>query len=1797
MDIFDSAILNTALMKKRTLLILLPGLFFFLKVSAQISCNNWLRIPNYNTTDYVSIGDLDMTGNKITVEALFAADTNYFIPSTISYDLVSKHTGPSDCNYLLRPVTAEITTTDGFYQIISCDYKPRKINHAALVYDGSTLKFYRNGFLMGSKPASGNLITNDLITKIGNYSFGSLNGSLKGYMNEVRIWNVARTKDEIKTYMNNPLPNPTSLPGLVAYYQFDNLSNKQGNTAWNGTLSGAASINNLIPDCNFVADSCITITQQQTCNGSFGNPVVNITFGSGTTNPGPQLPTAVPGATTNYNFANYATGTPPSAPIDGDYALINQVPVNSAWYTGARDHTGNANGYMAFFNSSPTPGDFYRQTVNNLCPGTTYEFSAWVANVINPSILPTAILPNITFKILDPVTSTELATFNTGDIPNENSLVWKQYSFLFTMPAGNSSVTLVLSNNNIGGNAQPGNDLAIDDITFKPCGPLTNASFSSTTQVDSTGISNCNSVNVFGNITGSFNSPSYQWQISSDGGTTFTNVTGAAALNATVSNLSNGQYIIRLLSAEAGNINSLNCRFISNLIKLTVNGCNVVPGIKGIINDYTAVTNINVCTNRITVEDASTFNVGDTVVIMQMKGATLTDTANTNNFGRIFFYNNTGGYEFNYIKSKTGQQIELQNAFLNDYNTAAGSVQLIRVPYFQTVTVADTLTCPAWNGKTGGVVILTSATDVILNAPVDVSTKGFRGGVIGGGFSCSNIDAWAVAAPVGGNKGESIAEYLLGKEAGGACLATGGGGAYAANSGGGGGANYGGGGNGGLHSNTCPSTTQSIGGQARNYGLPIALNMGSGGGGGQQDNGQPVAAGGNGGGIVILKAATLTCNTNRIIANGQNVTTLVRDEGGAGGGAGGSVFLFVNNYTDSLLVEAMGGYGSSNDNQIYPTRCHGPGGGGGGGYVGCNAPVQPLLVRTILDGGKAGKVLNPSSACYNTTNGAVDGENGGFVFNIPFIDFGLPFKKNIDSVRINETLTACKTFDFRGAAYTNTNSIQQWEWDFGDGAADDVQNTSHTYTLSGPHTVKLIVTDINGCRDSISKVVNTNGINFDFVFEQDICNPLLVHFKAVGDSTPEIFWSGGNGIITTNIRSPTFIYPGMGSYLVEYCTGNATTGCIDTVKKTIFVGWVNDNIIITPDTTVCFGDSKLLRSNIDSTLGFCWSPASFLNSANLANPTTSTPSTITYSLSAKSEEGNLVVNGNFNNGNTSFSSDYDSSVAPLSIAEYFVGISSLNAGPLTANCTDHTTGSGNMLVARCDFSSTSQVWAQKVTVLPNTNYTYSAWVQSLINPNTALLQLSINGNVVQDDITTFDPTCEWVQHAIQWNSGNSTTADLAIVHKSLLPGLGGYFAIDDISLSSYSIKRDTVKINVDTPFIDTRSDTTICQSASVQFNTIGAVSYSWIPATGLSNASIANPVATPVDTTKYIVTGTNAFGCIAKDSLTVFVKTKPLITSTGDTSICFNTPVQLFASGGVSYSWEPVALLNNAVIANPIASAATDTTKYIVIVTGANNCIAKDSFIVSVNPLPVFTVSENQSVCLDKQAQLNATGGNYYLWSPPALVNNPGVSNPLSVASNTTLYSVLIKDTLCGYDTTLATRVIILPLPEVTAGKENDINCAIGTSQLSAAGALQYSWVPAASLNNASIATPVASPVNSTTYTVTGTDAGGCSNTATVTVLADYRNGASYIMPNAFSPNGDQINDCFRPKYFGLIKELRLSVYNRWGQRVFFTTNPDDCWDGTYKGVPCDPGNFVYFLTAKTTCGNVERKGNVILVR
>lgn len=717
--------------------------------------------------------------------------------------------------------------------------------------------------------------------------------------------------------------------------------------------------------------------------------------------------------------------------------------------------------------------------------------------------------------------------------------------------------------------------------------------------------------------------------------------------------------------------------------------------------------------------------------------------------------------------------------------------------------------------------------------------------------------------------------------------------------------------------------------------------------------------------------------------------------------------------------------------------------------------------------------------------------------------------------------------------------------------------------------------------------------NSDFSYSQNACNPKQVSFSTNSTGFNSIKWDLGDGNTVNALTSFNHLYSSLGTYTVKMIQDFGS--CLDTITKTIAVNLQNDNLLIaTNDTTICAGTTKQLLAA--PSLNFCWSPTTYLNNPGVSNPITSTPQNITYYYTADITGTNLIANGNFNAGNSGFISQYTYTNPNTSEGQYFVGNNPQTWNAALSTCTDHTSGTGNMLMVNGATSPDVVIWKQTITVTPNTNYNFSAWVQSLISSNPAQLQVSINGNLIGNVNTAALATCLWSPLSVNWNSGNATSASITIANKNTQV-TGNDFALDDISFASVIKKTDSVKITVSNPLVKTNNDTTFCKGGQVQLNTTGANSYSWSPATGLNNPNIPNPIASPLATTQYIVTGISSAECTAKDTVIVNINNGPIVTKANDTTICQGSQAQLFATGGIAYSWSPAATLNNSSIPNPIATPSVTTT-YLVTVTGSNTCTTVDSVKVNIRSQNSFTVSPPLNVCPGKSVQLNAGGGDLYVWTPANSLSNALVPSPIATPGATTMYNVLITDTVCHFSSSLSTLVTVLQAPDVSAIKSNDIDCIYDKSTLSATGAQQYTWSPLIGLTNPQSATTIANPNATTEYFVTGIDVNGCENKDSVTLFVTKTGKAGYLMPSAFTPNGDGLNDCYGLKYWGTITNLEFSIYNRWGERIFFTKNPGECWNGTFKGLLLDTDVFIYQVKASTTCdASIYRKGTFTLIR
>jgi gliding motility-associated-like protein len=280
----------------------------------------------------------------------------------------------------------------------------------------------------------------------------------------------------------------------------------------------------------------------QQCDGNLGeNIFLDGNFGSGAAN----IPSTDPGIAPGYN---YITNPPP---IDGSYTITNDItPWQFEWgWSDIQDNSNDPQGYMMVVNASFEPGLFYEKEIEGLCGNTLYEFSADVFNLHNGS---NVIRPNVSFLINDEV------QFTTGNVP-ENGM-WNTYGFTFSTAPGETIVKLSLANNAPGGN---GNDLALDNISFRACGPEALILPETVQDVCVDG----EAVFLDATINGEqFPNPAIQWQQSFDGGITWVDLAGENSTSYLFNNLGAGSYYYRYkLASSDENLSNPFCQIISNI--------------------------------------------------------------------------------------------------------------------------------------------------------------------------------------------------------------------------------------------------------------------------------------------------------------------------------------------------------------------------------------------------------------------------------------------------------------------------------------------------------------------------------------------------------------------------------------------------------------------------------------------------------------------------------------------------------------------------------------------------------------------------------------------------------------------------------------------------------------------------------------------------------------------------------------------------------------------------------------------------------------------------------------------------------------------------------------------------------------------------------------------------------------------------------------------------------------------------------------------------------------------------------
>ncbi len=311
--------------------------------------------------------------------------------------------------------------------------------------------------------------------------------------------------------------------------------------------------------------------------------------------------------------------------------------------------------------------------------------------------------------------------------------------------------------------------------------------------------------------------------------------------------------------------------------------------------------------------------------------------------------------------------------------------------------------------------------------------------------------------------------------------------------------------------------------------------------------------------------------------------------------------------------------------------------------------------------------------------------------------------------------------------------------------------------------------------------------------------------------------------------------------------------------------------------------------------------------------------------------------------------------------------------------------------------------------------------------------------------------------------------------------------------------------------------------------------------------------------------------------------------SPGNIIICKGESVQLNAASSAAVSWQADPTLSCLLCNNPLASP--DTTTYYYASAAIGSCMAVETVLVEV-VVPAVTAAADTVLCNGASAQLYATGSGSITWTPATGLSCSSCDNPVASPASTILYYATASAGNC-----FAKDSVLVTVETISVEAGTDEQLLLGDSvMLHGSGASQYQWQPPDGLSCTDCASPVAMPIVSATYTLTGTSDNGCKATdeVTLTVIVPCD---GIFFPNAFTPNGDGRNETFGPvsNFHPAINAFR--IYNRWGEMVFESKSFSSQWNGNLHGEPQPTGAYAYDLTLLCDGRQVVLKGIVSLLR
>lgn len=794
------------------------------------------------------------------------------------------------------------------------------------------------------------------------------------------------------------------------------------------------------------------------------------------------------------------------------------------------------------------------------------------------------------------------------------------------------------------------------------------------------------------------------------------------------------------------------------------------------------------------------------------------------------------------------------------------------------------------------------------------------------------------------------------------------------------------------------------------------------------------------------------------------------------------------------------------------------------------------------------------------------------------------------------------------------DDVIEWNWIFGDGTPNaTLENPSHFYASSGDYEVILFARSEKGCTRLDSNTITIHPLpNASFANPQPICAGDDATFISTTTillgGIDSIYWEMGNSIISYSDSLNN--YPLAGVFPIKLFT-MSDLGCIDSIEKNLTVNAL-PTVNTSGNDTIC--PSSSVQVSASGGVSYIWSPTGIMNNANISNPTV-TPISPDYIFVEVTDINNCVNND--------------------SLFIDFLALPPANAGEDTSVCLNLS----NLVVFNQDVQlnatgGVSYVWTPTigltnatisnpmatpivntdyiVTVIDANNCTNSDTVLVVVlNPSLELIQVTTD-SLCYGDTVYVEVLEQGAITSYSWSPINFVT-DPSIIEPGFSPPINTIYTL---TVQNYCYQdNDSVLIEV-IPIqnINAGPLDSICLGDSpypLNANPSNFEVYEWTSTdNSISNPNIFNPTVQPsVSSTYYlfVIDSVGTLACSNSDSLDILVFDNPIVNITTPINyvgfVCLGDSIVLTANtnDGIVFNWDtdPTIISPNSqnTFILPI-----DTNEYFVTVTNTHACSTRDSTIINVQSPIMPGIIGDSIMCVGFYVDLEAIGGLYYHWYPEA-ANFSNANYSITQAHLDSSMQVFVDIRNDCFSDSLYHNVTVNQLPTVDAGTDitiirDDIKGVLNGDgdgkPLWYSSEINFSGI----LNSPAQYGPDVQPLSTTIYVLEiENPITGCKNYDTMTVTVEVL--TLLVFPTGFSPNSDGTNDFARIiKYLNIKTLENFSIYNRYGELIFNTTNINSGWDGTYKGTPQETGVYTWLIQAITKDNQpIQKNGNISLIR